>query len=135
MEAAAEADDELIMKYLDGEQLTPEEVRHGLHQGVKSGAITPVYVGSAVNDIGLDRILKMIPRYVPAPDERTVAANLGETEIEITADPAGPVAATVFKTIIDRYVGRMNYGAGALLGHSCQRQPACAVQYGANPHV
>ena len=109
VEAAAEADDELIMKYLDGEQLTPEEVRRGLHQGVMSGAITPVYVGSAVNDIGLDRVLKMIPRYVPAPNERTVPALVGDEEIEVTADPNGPVAATVFKTIIDRYVGRMNY--------------------------
>jgi elongation factor G len=109
VEAAAEADDELIMKYLDGEQLTPEEVRRGLHQGVKSGAITPVYVGSANNDIGLDRVLKMIPRYVPAPDERTVPATVSEAEVELTADPNGPVAATVFKTIIDRYVGRMNY--------------------------
>jgi len=109
IEAAAEADDELIMKYLDGEQLTPEEVRHGLHMGVKSGAITPVYVGSTIQDIGLDRVLQMIPRYVPAPEERTVAAAVGDKEIELTTDPNGPVAAIVFKTIIDRYVGRMNY--------------------------
>lgn len=109
VEAAAEVDDELIMKYLDGEQLTPEEVRRGLHQGVKSGAITPVYVGSAIHDIGLDRVLQMIPRYVPAPDERDVAAVVADKEIALTADVNGPVAAAVFKTIIDRYVGRMNY--------------------------
>jgi elongation factor G len=109
VEAAAETDDDLIMKYLDGEQLTPEEVRHGLHDGVKNGKITPVYVGSTGSEIGLERLLQAIWRYVPAPQERSVAATVAGAEKELSADPAGPVAATVFKTIIDRYVGRMSY--------------------------
>jgi elongation factor G len=109
VEAAAETDDELIMKYLDGEELTAEEVRHGLHIGVRSGAITPVYCGSTLNDIGLDRLLQAIPRYAPAPDERTIPAIVGGSEVELKCDSAGPVAAEVFKTMIDRYVGRMNY--------------------------
>ena len=45
----------------------PEEVRHGLHMGVKSGVITPVYCVTATGDIGLERMLQAIPRYVPAP--------------------------------------------------------------------
>ena len=57
VEAAAEADDELIMKYLDGEELTIDEVRHGLHVGVKNCAITPVYCGTATADIGLERLM------------------------------------------------------------------------------
>ena len=77
VEAAAEADDELIMKYLDGEQLTIDEVRHGLHIGVKNCAITPVYCGTATGGIGLERLMQALRRYVPAPNERKVAANKG----------------------------------------------------------
>ncbi len=109
VEAAAESDDELIMKYLDGEQLTPDEVRRGLHDGVRSGAITPVYIATATGEIGLDRVLQALVRYVPAPTERSVAAEAGGNEVELACDPSGPVAASVFKTIIDRYVGRMSY--------------------------
>lgn len=109
VEAAAEADDELIMKYLDGEELTPEEVRHGLHVGVKNCAITPVYCGTAVGGIGLERLMIALRRYVPAPNERTISATKNGSEIELSNSISGPVAALVFKTIIDRYVGRMNY--------------------------
>ncbi|MBK8050128.1 MAG: elongation factor G [Anaerolineales bacterium] len=109
VEAAAEADDELIMKYLDGEELTLDEVRHGLHQGVKNCAITPVYCGTAVGGMGLERMMQALRRYVPAPNERTAVAFKGDKELELTGDSAGPVAAEVFKTIIDRYVGRMSY--------------------------
>lgn len=109
IEAAAETDDELILKYLEGEELSEEEVRHGLHQGVKNCQITPVYCGSAASGIGLDRLLQAITRYAPAPGERTTVATKGEEQVELANDPAGPVAAQVFKTIIDRFVGRMNY--------------------------
>ena len=109
VEAAAEADDELIMKYLDGEELTPEEVRHGLHVGVKNCAITPVYCGTAIGGIGLERMMHALRRYVPAPNERTITATRNGNESELGSNVAGPTAALVFKTIIDRYVGRMNY--------------------------
>jgi elongation factor G len=109
IEAAAEADDDLIVKYLDGETLTPEEVRHGLHQGVRSGSITPVYCATAVGDTGLERVLQAIVRYVPAPNERTVAATVAGNAVDLACESNGPVAAEIFKTMIDRYVGRMNY--------------------------
>ncbi len=109
VEAAAEADDELIMKYLEGEELTIDEVRHGLHVGVKNCAITPVYCGTATGNIGLERLMQALRRYVPAPNERSVAAMKGNDELNLDSDSAGPVAGAVFKTIIDRYVGRMNY--------------------------
>lgn len=109
IEAAAEADDDLIVKYLDGEPLTPEEVRRGLHQGVRSGSITPVYCATAVGDIGLERVLQAIVRYVPAPNERTAPATIAGNEVDLACESNGPVAAEVFKTMIDRYVGRMNY--------------------------
>lgn len=105
VEAAAESDDELIMKYLDGEELTPEEVRRGIYQGVKNALITPVYCGSATTGIGLERIMKSAIRYTPSPDERPLDAE----PTEVAADSSGDLAGLVFKTIIDRYVGRMNY--------------------------
>ena len=109
VEAAAETDDELIMKYLDGEELTAEEVRHGLQQGVRNGAIALVYCGTATGDVGLDRLVQALARYVPAPLERTVEGVLNGAAVQLTSDSAGPVAVQVFKTLIDRYVGRMNY--------------------------
>jgi elongation factor G len=109
VEAAAESDDELIMKYLDGEELTVDEVRRGLFQGVRNGTIVPAYCGSAANGVGLDRLLQALTRYVPAPNERTVMAKQGEAAVELSSAAGSTVAAMVFKTIIDRYVGRMNY--------------------------
>jgi len=109
IEAAAEADDELIIKYLDGEELTAEEVRHGLLLGVLSGKIAPVYCGSATHDIGLERLLSAIPRYVPSPDYHPVVATSHGSEIELRSQADGPLGLAVFKTTIDRYVGRMNY--------------------------
>lgn len=105
VEAAAESDDELIMKYLDGEELTPEEVRRGIYQGVKNALITPVYCGSAATGPGLERVMKSVIRYTPSPDERPLPAE----PAEVAADAAGEFSGIVFKTIIDRYVGRMNY--------------------------
>ncbi len=109
VEAAAEADDDLLAKYLDGEELTPEEVRHGLHLGVRSGQIAPVYCGTAAHDIGLERLLPALRRYVPAPGEAPISASSNGEEIELENQEEGPVALSVFKTILDRYVGRMNY--------------------------
>ncbi len=109
VEAAAEADDELILKYLEGEELTPEEVRRGLFQGIKNAVITPVYCGSTTKDIGLERLIKSVDRYTPPPNERSITATRNGQTVNLTGDPNAPTAAFVFKTIIDRYVGRMNY--------------------------
>lgn len=109
VEAAAESDDDLIMKYLEGEELTSEEVRYGLHKGTQSGAVTPVFCGSVSADIGLGRLLGALERYTPEPSERVIEARKGDESTELTNDPEGPTASHVFKTIIDRYVGRMNY--------------------------
>ena len=110
IDAAAETDDELIMKYLEGEELTEDEVRQGLRQGVKEGQIVPVFCGSAIANIGLRSLVRALISYVPSPEDVVSPAANGEeemTELEAAAD--GPVAAYVFKTIVDRYVGRMNY--------------------------
>ncbi len=110
IDAAAETDDELIMKYLEGEELTEDEVRQGLRQGVREGQIIPVFCGSAIANMGLRSLVRALISYVPSPvDVASPAANGEEEEIELAAAADGPVAAYVFKTIVDRYVGRMNY--------------------------
>ena len=110
VDAAAETDDELIMKYLEGEELTEEEVREGLRQGVKNGQIIPVFCGSATANLGLYSLVRALRSYVPSPAAVATPASNGDDEtLELNAEADGPVSAYVFKTIVDRYVGRMNY--------------------------
>ncbi|MGC7847178.1 elongation factor G [Desulforudis sp. 1088] len=92
-EAAAEADDALIEKFLEGEPLTPEEIETGLKQGLAAGKFVPVLCGSATKNMGMDLLLDSIVKYCPAPE----------------ADVNEPLAALVFKTLADPFVGRMNF--------------------------
>jgi elongation factor G len=109
IDAAAETDDELIMKYLDGEELTAEEVRRGLHEGIRSGDIIPVFCGAATANIGIRRLIAAIGDYAAAPNELPVKVQQDGEDTELECTPDGPAVAFVFKTIIDRYVGRVNY--------------------------
>ena len=84
-------------------------MRRGLYQGVKSGSITPVYCGTAAGNIGLERLLTSVIRYTPSPDERTMQGTKGDEAVEVPCDANGATAAQVFKTEIDRFVGRKNY--------------------------
>ena len=110
VDAAAETDDELIMKYLEGEELTEDEVRQGLKNGVQEGQIIPVFCGSAIQNIGLFSLARALTSYVPSPaDMVTSIPNGGDDLLELSGDADGPVLAYVFKTIVDRFVGRMSY--------------------------
>ena len=110
VDAAAETDDELIMKYLEGEELTEDEVRQGLQEGVRGGQITPVFCGSAIENIGLYSLARALRSYIPSPANVALTIPIGDgEELELKAEGDGPVAAYVFKTIVDRYVGRMSY--------------------------
>ena len=77
VDAAAETDDELIMKYLEGEELTEEEVREGLRQGVKNGQIIPVFCGSATANLGLYSLVRALRSYVPSPAAVATPASSG----------------------------------------------------------
>ncbi|MEO7454559.1 MAG: GTP-binding protein, partial [Fimbriimonadales bacterium] len=105
MDAAAEGDDDLAMKYLEGEQLTEEEVVHGLEVGVASGRVFPILVGSAASGIGIASLLDRIVGAIPSPAEKPKVFG-GH---EIVADAAGAMTGFVFKTTADPYVGRINY--------------------------
>ena len=110
VEAVAETDDRLIEKYLDGEELSSEELKNGLREGVASGKIVPVLVGSAIQNIGITSLLDAIHGYLPSPKEQKVliATDSGKQEtIEPSQD--APLAALVFKTSADPYVGKLTY--------------------------
>ena len=100
-EAVAETSDELMEKFFADEPFTEEEMTQGLHSGVRSGAITPVYCGCALTGAGTLSLLTGLCRFAPSPDE--VPALKTEDGAEIVCDPSGSTVAFVFKTTSDQY--------------------------------
>lgn len=105
MDSAAEGDDDLAMKYLEGEALTTEEIEHGLMVGTETGKVVPILLGSAASGIGVATLLDRIIGELPSPAE--LPKKVGDQEFK--ADSAGPLAAYVFKSTADPYVGKINY--------------------------
>ncbi len=110
VEAAAEVDDSLLEKYLGGEELSQEELINGLKQAVVTGNVVPVLVGSALKNTGISLLLDAVTSYLPAPVERdmTVIGDSGQEE-KVKPSQDGPLAALVFKTTADPYVGKLTY--------------------------
>ncbi len=105
VEAIAEVDDKLIEKYLGGEQLSLEELTKTLRQGVITGKIVPILTGSALQNIAVNRMLDAIYDYLPLPKEQKIATSSGVLE----PSESVPLAALVFKTTADPYVGKLTY--------------------------
>jgi len=105
IEAIAEIDDALIEKYLGGEEISPEELNSNLRKAIINGNIIPILTGSALQNIGADRLLNAINDYMPLPKEQQVALSNGPVDPSDTA----PLAALVFKTTADPYVGKLTY--------------------------
>lgn len=105
MEAAAEGDDELMMRYLEGEELNPVEIEHGLLVGTENGRVVPVLMGSAMSGIGVMTLLDRIIGELPSPKDKPKTFD-GK---ELKPDPDGPLAAFCFKSTADPYVGKINY--------------------------
>ena len=93
MEHIAETDDEILDKYFNGEELTPEEIQKGIIVGIQSGDIIPVICGSTINNIGSQEILETIGSYIQPKYKK-------EDE---------PLRALVFKTMVDPFIGKMSY--------------------------
>ena len=110
-EAVAETDDELMEKFFSGEPFTTEEIVNGLAKGCRSGAITPVFCGSAVNQQGLDMLLYNLKVLLPSPADApaVLAEDAAGEPVEVTCDEAAPLAAYVFKTVADPFVGKLSY--------------------------
>jgi len=110
MEAAAEGEDALLEKYLGGEELTADEIKHGFKTAVDNGTFVPVFVASATGNIGIVPILEGITRYLPSPTEIPVPHGEGKSGDEVVAaTDTGPLAAYVFKTTADPFVGKLTY--------------------------
>ena len=112
VEAIAETDDDLVTKYLEGGEFTEEELKGALRKGMVEGRIVPVLVGSATQNLGIRRFLDTIVDIAPSPRARVpVKAHHPQTEQEeeLVADPEGPLAAFIFKSTADPYVGKLTY--------------------------
>jgi elongation factor G len=112
LEAAAEADDDVLMKYLEGEEVSDAELEGCLHRGVRDSILAPVLVGSATKGIGIRALTDALVRYLPSPDEEPPLAARdprSDAEVAVRADPAGPLVARVWKTAADPFVGRLTY--------------------------
>jgi elongation factor G len=119
VEAAAEASDELMEKYLEGEPLTDEEIEAAMHKGTREGSVVPVFVGSATKNIGVRELISMIVKHVPSPAE--VGSRTTADGRELAPDANAPFVAQVFKATADPFVGRLTYFrvvSGSLGGQS-----------------
>ena len=109
IEAAAEQDDELMMKYLEGEELTEEEIKKGLRKGTIDNTIVPVCCGSSYKNKGVQELLNNIVDYMPSPLDipniKGVDMDGNETE-RVTSD-SEPFAALAFKIATDPFVGKL----------------------------
>ena len=115
VEAAAEADDDLMMKFLDGEELTNEEIQAGIRKATIAGKMTPVLCGSSYRNKGVQLLLNAIVDYLPSPlDIPPVKGTRGgkknaDEVIERVADDSAPFSALVFKIMADPYVGKLAF--------------------------
>ncbi|NLV89373.1 MAG: elongation factor G [Tissierellia bacterium] len=108
METIAETDEELMEKYFEGEEFTPEEISKGLKLAVSNGDLVPLLVGCAEKAMGMDFLLETIEKYIPSPVDIGLAKGLKDgQEVERKIDVKEPFSAIVFKTIIDPFVGKL----------------------------
>lgn len=112
VEAVAEFDDEILMKYLDGETLSEDEITSCLKIGIRERKIVPILCGSATMNIGIESLMDFVCEYLPSPAEMPPVSakngdNTTEELIENTTD--APFSAIIFKTIADPYVGNLTY--------------------------
>ena len=110
VEAVAEQDEELMMKYLEGEELTEEELRRGIRNATIAVKMIPVACGSAYRNKGVQQLLDAVIDYMPSPLDIPAIKGVsvdGDEEIERPADDSAPFAALAFKIMADPYVGKL----------------------------
>ncbi|MBE6472028.1 MAG: elongation factor G [Coriobacteriaceae bacterium] len=107
IDAVAEADEEVMMKYLEGEEVTQEELEKCIHDAINQGIFVPVYTGSTIIKQGIQGLMEDIATFFPHPREH--AAYVLENGDKIKIDENGEAAGFVFKTTADAFVGRLSY--------------------------
>jgi len=110
IEAAAESDDELADRYLSGEELSAEEVIAGVRTAVLAGELVPILAtASAPQGVGIEEFLETTRSFLPSPlDGKKVDVTKDGNTAEYAVDPAGPLAAFIFKTTADPFVGKLS---------------------------
>lgn len=110
LEAASVTDDELMMKYLEGEELSQAEIVKALRIGTCSGELVPVLCGSATAGVGITNLMNYITTCMPSPLDRVVVGLNAKTNEDEVIDPKSPkLCALVYKTMADPYVGKLTF--------------------------
>lgn len=110
-EAVAETSEELLDKFIMGEEFTPEEIILGVSQGVKDGTICPVFCGDAHNTFAIDQLLNSLTWLAPSAADKgeEIGVDLDGEPVEVSVNDSGAAAAIVFKTVVDPFIGRLSY--------------------------
>jgi elongation factor G len=110
VEAAAEGDDDLFNKYLEGGELTSAEIEKGLRSVVLQAEFAPVLLADVDSQVGLNQLMDLIVSLMPSPSDAPVEkAESPKGEIELAPQDSGPLAAYVWKTTADPFVGKITY--------------------------
>jgi elongation factor G len=113
VEKIAETDDDLTMKFLEGEEITNDELKAALRKAVIAGRAYPAFCGSSLKNKGVQSVLDAVIDYLPSPADippvRTTDADNPDQVIELPAEDGAPLSALVFKIVSDPYVGRLSY--------------------------
>jgi len=111
IEGVAETDDAMLEKYLEGKELSLEEIKKGIHKGVVEDKLLPILYGSATRQIGIPQLLDAIGDYLPSPLEEGEVQGTNPVTKEVekrSFDSDAPFSAFVFKTVIDPFAGRLS---------------------------
>ncbi len=110
-EAVAETSEELMDKFFEGEEFTPDEIILGVSQGVKDGTLCPVFCGDAHSTYGIEQFMNSLSWLAPTAADKggEMAVDVNGDPVEITVNEAGAAAAVVFKTVADPFVGKLSY--------------------------
>ncbi len=134
-EAVAETSEEMLDKFLEGEEFTPEEIITGLSQGVKDGSICPVFCGDAQNMAAIDMFLNSLIWLAPKADSGTeTGADPNGDPVEISVSADGAAAGIVFKTVSDPFVGKLSY-IKAISGKISSDVPVINMRTGENVRI
>ena len=111
IERIAENDEQVEISYLEGREIPEKEIREAVRRGTIANRFTPVLCGSALKNVGVQRLLDAVIDYLPAPDEVPPVSGIDPegSPVERRADPDEPLTALVFKIVTDPYVGRIAY--------------------------
>ena len=112
IEAVAEIDDDLADKYLEGEEITQDEMLSGVKQGLLEGTLVPILAGAPAIRVGVTEFMDFATSYLPSPAESPpVSARVpgSDDTLDVACDGDGPLAALVFKTAADPFVGKLSY--------------------------